>query len=315
MFNKKYHLIGAIIEKGTNLSYIRKSKHIMKYIYILTILFCSYQLSASQAEVEENERHILHYIKNIKNEQVSELKMRYNDSIRNVFREILLQRESFDHPFDSLKNISVLTSSDSLFRLFTWNLRLGNGLYENYGFIQKRNPKDSTIKVFELKNQSFNYQDVYTAEGSADNWYGAVYYQLVEKEYMGRPIYTLIGIDFNDDFTKKKVIEILQFKNETPVFGKMIIRRGRQMTRRVVFEYSARASMLVDFMKDHDMIVFDHLSPIKHNLVGAQFLAPDSSFDGLYYEKGKWIYKPDVDLRNMDIGAPDPKRVLEEGIK
>jgi len=58
----------------------------------------------------------------------------------------LRMRDSYAYPFDSIKSVSVLKAPDNYFRIFTWHLRLDNGVYRQYGVIQM-NPDQYPGKI------------------------------------------------------------------------------------------------------------------------------------------------------------------------
>jgi hypothetical protein len=48
-----------------------------------------------------------------------------------------------------------------------------------------------------------------------------------------------------------------------------------------------------------NFIVFDHLSPVSPEYKdNYQYYGPDFSFDSFNFEKGSWILKNDIDIRN-----------------
>ncbi|WP_457832243.1 hypothetical protein, partial [Staphylococcus aureus] len=53
-----------------------------------------------------------------------------------------------------------------------------------------------------------------------ENWIGALYYNIILKEYNGKKYYTLLGYDENDARTTRKWIEVLTFNADNkPIFG------------------------------------------------------------------------------------------------
>ena len=94
----------------------------------------------------------------------------------------------------------------------------------------------------------------------------------------------------------------------------MPIFEGNGKTReRVVFEYTRQVSMLLKYVPDQDLIVFDHLAPPdaklknQHNTYG-----PDMTYDGYKLKNGKWVYVDNLDMRNVpnstDADYADPKK-------
>jgi hypothetical protein len=131
------------------------------------------------------------------------------------------------------------------------------------------------------------------------NWYGVLYYELLENKSANGPIYTLIGWDGRGAFSNSKVIDILTFtESGKPKFGKAVFKVGKKKDKRLIFEYNKRASMLITYDDRLKMIVFDHLAPINSSSnKNNEFLGPDLSYDGLKYIDESWEYQSDVDYK------------------
>ena len=56
---------------------------------------------------------------------------------------------SFNFSFDSLKTISIQSSPDKRFRIFSWHVMNNDGSYRYYGTIQMNNP-DGKLQMFPL---------------------------------------------------------------------------------------------------------------------------------------------------------------------
>jgi len=223
-----------------------------------------------------------------------------NDLIINRFEKILTSQGSFDYPFDSLLRIGKIWSPDQKIRLITWNIPQSDGTHVYYGFLQYRLKKRKSHTLIRLNDRSAEIKQPELAELSADNWFGALYYDILLNKYARKKYYTLLALDYNDLFSHKKLVDVLTFTSEgRPVFGKDIFQDGNTIQKRIIFEYSPNVAMTLRYNNELNMIVFDHLSPIEPALEGNfKFYAPDLSFDGLEFHKGKWIYRADLDVRN-----------------
>ena len=82
-------------------------------------------------------------------------------------------------------------------------------------------------------------------------WYGAVYYQLIEKKIEGKKVYTIIGWHPTNGLYQQKVIDVITFdRNDEPVFGKLMFRgKGFTSSKRIVFRYSDKIAMKLRFEK------------------------------------------------------------------
>jgi len=231
----------------------------------------------------------------------SEDRQAHNDVILDYMQVNLIDPESLDYRFDSLrKRAGILRDDDNLFRIFTWNIPLSAWEHEYHGIIQIYNKRDNNCRVHLLKNHLHEIQDLLHSETNKDMWPGALYYEMRKNKHGKDVIYTLIGFNFNDRWSDMKIIEILYFdKNMNPVFGKPVFKTPDGIQRRVVFEYSGEVAMNLRYNPDLKMIVYDHLSPIEPELAGQpRFYAPDFSYDGYKFKRGLWEYRADLDVRN-----------------
>ncbi|MDA3778819.1 MAG: hypothetical protein PF487_01065 [Bacteroidales bacterium] len=230
-------------------------------------------------------------------------RMETNNKILRIFREILNEEETINYPFDSLNYVGILKSDNNKLKIYNWNLPFNDGTNKYFGFIQYYSKKEKKHYLYELFDKSEKIQNPEFLRLSNKNWYGALYYSILENKYHGNIYYTLLATDFNDMFTNKKIVEILSFDEENQViFGAPVFKNRKNTLYRIIFEYSARSSMGLHFDNKKGMIVYDHLSPIRPSLKGQfEFYAPDLSFDGLKFEKGIWNSYSDLDVRNLDI--------------
>ncbi len=220
-----------------------------------------------------------------------------NDKIAGLFKNILEQNEYFDHPFDSLTSLGRIYSTDNRLRIFTWNYSDSPAENRYFGFLQFRENAEADIAVYFLdhKEAKKNHENqVYHPE----NWYGALYYQVHDVHYAGNTYYTLIGFDFNNIFTNIKVIDILSFVEGKPVFGSPVFHFKGEIKNRMIFEYSSKVVMFLRYIPEVDMIIYDHLSPGSPNLQEHyRYYGPDLSYDGLRFEKGKWLHFSDINWK------------------
>jgi len=241
------------------------------------------------------EQKIAHLYDRISNGKDDLLKSTLNDSIRILFREILSRPGAFTYPFDSLKYTGKLYPPDSSFRLINWNLSFTDGTYRYFGFICKKDGR-----IIELQDHSGSIRHPETAILPPGNWYGALYYRILENRWKKNTYYTVLGIDLHNPLTTRKVIDVITFdKTDQVHFGAPVFDMGDSTLTRVIFEFSAQVSMLLHYDNEMEMIIFDHLSPSHPEYKGKyQFYGPDSSYDGFFFFKGKWRLREDLDVRN-----------------
>ena len=225
-------------------------------------------------------------------------KLDFNIKIETLLSKILNKAESFQYPFIKLKHISKLNSDDDIIRVYSWNVPFNDGTFKYYGFIQikSKNNRITLIKLNDKSDSIINAQDKILDN---ETWYGALYYKILTNKYKNKTYYTLLGWDGNDTFTNKKLIDVLTIKRNKIQFGSEIFKMEKKIYKRVIFEYSQQAKMMLRYDEKQEMIVFDHLSPSLKKFKGQyMYYGPDLSQDGLKFIDGKWILKQNLDLRN-----------------
>jgi hypothetical protein len=226
-----------------------------------------------------------------------------NGLIISSFKTTLQKPESLYFPWKGLGKIGNLSSEDPGLKVFSWSLQQKDGQYKYYALIQylkESRRKKQEVSVNFLNDQSFNIKNPEMADLSADNWFGALYFKVYSFKHKRKIYYALLGYDFNNQISNKKLVEILEFsKDGEPEFGgEFIMEMGNR--KRLIFEYSAEIIMSIKFDERLDMIVFDHLAPFEPILSGNYaFYGPDGSFDGLKFENGSFRLYRDVDARNF----------------
>jgi hypothetical protein len=229
---------------------------------------------------------------------MKELHSEYNEKIISILEDILESPQSFYYPFDSIPSLGKVTSSDSLIRIFTWNVAVSLSDYNYYGFLQVREKDRDQIRLYFLNHSPASRKNLEDEVFSHENWYGALYYQIHTEYVSGKPVYTLIGFNFNSVFTNIKLIDVLILDGDTPRFGSPVFQFRDSLRHRAVFEYSSRVVMFLRYIDEVNMIVYDHLSPPSPRHAGQyRFYGPDFSYDAFRFENGKWRNFTDIDWK------------------
>lgn len=229
--------------------------------------------------------------------------------VRTLIRALQV-KHSFYYPFDSLKGISKLYAPDTTFRIFTWAIEFDEYYTRQRGAIQLRT-KDGSLNLISLRDYSEFTENPLDSIRTRYNWIGAVYYNIIKTQHRGKNYYTLFGFDNNNVMSNKKWIEVLSFdeKNQ-PVFGghhftfqKDSIPKPAQ--HRFLIEYKKKASALVNYIPEFDMILVDHLVSETDEPENKWTLVPDGDYEGFKWENGKWVHIEKVfDFKLEDGQAP-----------
>lgn len=217
---------------------------------------------------------------------------------------------SFLYKFDSVKTVSILNSPDNRFRIFSWFVLNQDGSYRFYGTVQMNT--GGQLLMYPLEDYSPLLTNPEDSTVNNRKWYGAQYYKIIPV-YGQKPYYILLGWKGNTVETTKKVIEVLSFQDGKPVFGMGVFDGGGKARKRIVFEYTRQASMLLRYVPEQNLIVFDHLSPPdKKAKDKPQTYGPDLSYDGYKLKNGRWQFVQNLDMKNIpdsrDDEYIDPKK-------
>ncbi len=216
---------------------------------------------------------------------------------------------SFLFKFDSVKTISILNSPDNKFRIFSWPIVNNDGSYRFYGAIQMNT--GGALKLYPLEDYSPLFKNPQDSVTDNNKWYGAQYYKIIPV-YGTTPYYVLLGWKGNTVKSTKKVIEVLSFKNDKVQLGSPIFTEKGKSRKRIIFEYTRQASMLLKYVPEQNLIVFDNLAPPDKKFKDQpETYGPDLSYNGYRLKNGKWEYVDNIDMRNvpneMDDDYIDPK--------
>lgn len=269
---------------------------VMKKLLLLLVLFvaCNTMAFAQRSGFEFRQRmDTLKLLgKSILGGRTDSVRIASNEKFLSLMQETLNNPASFKVPLDSVSNVSLLTSPDGLIRVYAWTLpKVDMSAYTYFGFVQHYDKKRKKLKVIRLKDASAMMENPQAQKLKAENWYGAVYYDILESKRGGKKYYSLLGWKGTNRATTKKVIDVMYFKKDSLMFGYPLFKSEKGYVNRVVFEYAAEAVMALRYESSKKMIVFDHLSDTGNNTTG-----PDGKYDAYKLVKGRWEFVKDVDV-------------------
>lgn len=201
---------------------------------------------------------------------------------------------SFNYPFDSLFTISQLYAPDSTFKIFTWQMVINENIIRQHGAIQFKTT-NGALKLLPLIDKSDITEHFTDTVANNYGWMGAVYYKIILTTYKGQKYYTLLGFDENNIRSDKKIIEVLRFENDEPVFGGAYfgIEKNNADPRtisRYVMEFKKDASPRLTYDADLNMIILEHLISESNEPNKKWTLIPDGDYEGFKWVNGKWVF-------------------------
>jgi hypothetical protein len=224
-----------------------------------------------------------------------EEKLRLNDSILLIIDSYAASDSVFTHRFAHLRFLGQAISSDSKVKIITWNLVLRDGTNNYFCYLIHKRRKGEKNHIYKLKGKHLDEPAETDKLYYRSDWYGALYYaiQPCRKDYI------LLGFDFSELMTSRKIIEVLSFTPEGEiVFGKNLFLRENETKFREVIEYSWESVVTLRF-NSAKLIVFDHLASFStSDEENSESYGAGLSFDGYLYKKGFWRFTTGVDARN-----------------
>lgn len=281
----------------------KNSFYLMKSIVLFTILILLQLQLFSQSNLFETEKELKILFDSLYTMEDTPERKLLNEEILSVFKTALENPNAKIFKWTNLTKIGKVYSPDKKLMIFTWHLAFKGGKYEYYGIIrysiEKSRKSNEEIFVLSLHDRSEEMKNPAVLKLSDENWYGALYFGMKEYKFRHSTIYALFGYDFNDNYSQKKLIEILEFdKNGNADFsGKFDM--DFQELKRIIFEYSDNVAMTLRYDERLDLIIYDHLTPFEPIFTGSyRFYGPDGSYDGLKFNKSTFQLMKDVDARN-----------------
>ena len=272
---------------------------ILNRLLIVLVLICSYLNLNAQSKFVDSEHLLNAQFENLKLASNDSLKLSISQNIMESLKKTLKKKGSFSYSFNELVNLGKVTSSDNQLRVFSWNYTIENGAYRYFALLQKKDGRK--IRLIEL-HQNTTVEENMMTKLSANQWLGALYYQIVPFKNNKKNLYLLLGWDGHKDRTSKKVIETIGFSKTGELeMGLPVINwRGRRLSR-VIFEYSKQVQMKLKYHERVNCIVFDHLSPSESRYVNQfEYYGPDFSYDALEFKNGIWHLVEEFDLKNLN---------------
>lgn len=296
-----------------------------KIISILIVFCCIFQNIQAQKiseadlkEIQSIEDTLMVYSHMIINDSIDENRFASTKLFIPMLVKALKKKNSFEYKFDKLKHVSIQYPQDSTFRVFTLHLFVNNDEYHYFGAIQMNTEDLNLIPLIDRKDQ---IQDIEQQQTDNENWYGVVYYNVLDFDTPEGKKYLLFGYDGYSFFDRRKIVDVLSIENNKATFGHPVFikkEKGRiiEEKKRILLEFSARASVKLNYDLIEEAIVYDNLisiGPLGPNEKNS--FVPDGSYQGykLSEEGGYWehITKMFCDCPRVDGDAPRPSPVLE----
>lgn len=225
--------------------------------------------------------------------------------------EVLSNPASFDYDFANLRMTTVAIASHpkANVRLFTFNIILKNGVFHQYGVIQRKSK--GGISLFLLNDTAQNLpKDYLETTVEYPNWIGGLYYQLIPHKVKRKQYYVVMAFDGHNHNSNRSIIDVLSFENDLPVWGAPIFRDGiddPSEDMRVVFEYHKSSRILMRYEAEQKTIVFDEVGPPFPAAQGnPYYYIPTGDYSGYKPSKKGIFTKEALEVTDFGQGIPNP---------
>lgn len=272
------------------------------FIYITLIIssFCFSQ-ELTPPEQQDVEQSLHEKLKSLRSVKTDEDINTANKVFKEELNAVLSQDWAFEYPFASLSSIGKVFSEDKEVRIISWNIQYESGAHKYFAYVLKLKSRNNGHELTELIDNSDLLLPETQETLEADNWYGALYYDIKDVQKGRKTYYTLFGYDANNDRSTVKLLDVLYFVGKNPRLGYSFFETDKGYAKRVYFEHSSKSVMSLKYDKNQDLIIFDHLSPEAPNLVEfREFYVPDMSYDAYKFENNKWQLKEDIIAINKE---------------
>lgn len=293
----------------------------MKTAFVLFTLCISF-FGAAQFDFAQRQSELAVLLDSLRASKNDSDKLKWNDQFKQLMWSTVQEPSFFDLQFTQLLTIGIIESPDGMVRIVNWNIEMDDQSQKYCAFVIQRDPKNNQHQAIELIDNSFMLPGKPEEVLDAENWYGALYYQIISFERSGKMAYVLLGWDGGLQSSNTKLIDVLTFTGNSLKLGLSVFKTGDKTLKRVFFEHSEKAVMSLRYEEEYKRIIFDHLSPEAPNLTGFyEYYVPDMSYDAFVLSGNKWVLKEDVIGVNKETVAVkmhrmDPKTgdVVEEKV-
>lgn len=265
-------------------------------------------------------------------ESGEEARWNASDSFVYAARKVMEAYAGEEFPFDKIRNINYYKADNGSFRMLNWGVPETSGTVTYKALLQvHRQTKDDYI-IYELNDMSAYYPYPEGEVLTPESWWGAFYYQCIEKKVDNRTYYTFLGWNSGNPLYQQSVIEVMRLKPDGGVeFGaSLFANKGRVPgsermdktlkdydIKRIVFRFSRKGGMILRYdyqgyieknakgkkvERKADMIIFDVLAPQQTAMSDdhAYYVPLGGKYQAYVFQENKWRLKGEVQARNPE---------------
>lgn len=260
-----------------------------RFVSLLFCVFAALNISAqnklkTNVELEELAMQMV-------NDSLVEDRIAANDLLKVNLIKRLEQSGSKKDGFEEFTAVSVKDSGDETFRIFSWQLYISQDEYQHEAIIQFLDGNRPLV-ILTDKSDEIRYPDQKAL--TVDNWFGALYYNIIPFKLKGKTKYLLFGFDGATRAENCKIVDILNIDKKGKLsFGAPIfqseIQGSKKVAHRHFHQYDQNAKAILRYDIEQEIIIYDHLIPWTSKEIGVGMtFVPDGSYEGFELKKGVW---------------------------
>lgn len=204
------------------------------------------------------------------------------------------------YPFDKLKGkVHILYPEDRSFRVFNWLLAPSDFVRRYYGVIQMMHAEPLYYPMIDFSEEL--YAKATSTTQPVSEWYGSELYRILTRtDELGTKRYFLFGFSSNGLSSNKKILDVLTFTQQGPIWGAPIFMvpdaKGQRLVQqtRMILEYKKSVQASLNYDESKQMIVFNRLISEINDYRRKSTFIPSGQTDGLRWESGKMVYVRDA---------------------
>lgn len=268
---------------------------------------------SKMSPIERMEDTLVYLADSMQLSPVPEARIEGSYAFIKVFRRFLQFPKSYEYKLEKLKKkIAIVQPKDKKFKIYTWDVVRSNTQLRYYGALHLAD--GSFQPLIDASDQIIR--------GAADStffnmrWYGAEYYNVIQKKIGTQDAYFLFGHNANSIDGDKKLVEPFGFDRQgRAIFGAPVfkIRENNSLrtTMRFIVDYQKRSRISLNYDEKRDLIIYDHCESSVGDAAKKNTYIPDGTYDGLKWDGRYWNQQQNViQILNLPPGqAPVGKPI------
>ena len=264
-----------------------------KYLSIF-ILFVSFSVcSTAQNYIDIQGTRLEQLAIQIQEDTIIQDRFKADSLFTKALVNTLKNNNSFNFSFDSLHSIKHIISPDRKFKIFSWQIDIGDGTYRQRAAIQLPTV-NGQLKLLPLFDQSDFILNIAVGIYDRQHWIGAIYYDIIPIQFQGETLYTLLGYDEYTNGISRKIMEVIKFNNDEPVFGGDYFSYPKDPcfplapADRFVYQYKKGSNAIIKYETTTKSIVVSELTSTEKDLKNLSTLVPSGNELHFNWMNGKW---------------------------